>query len=394
MVRLPENIKGEVFGGITAGVIALPMAIGFGVASGLGAAAGLYGAIIVGFIAAILGGTKAQISGPTGPTTVFVATIAAANTGNISVAFVIVALCGVFQIILGLCRVGRYIHYVPPAVVSGFMSGVGCLIIITQLYPFLGMTGQSSMLQAAKSLLTMDMVTVQCMILGVATLLLLTLRKIGAIIPISFFALSVVTAASMILKLDIPTSGAIPSGMPAIAIAPIGVESLFYVISIAFALALLASTDALMTSLIADYMTNTKHNSDRELIGQGLGNMISGLFGGTACSSSTVPTVANITTGARGRLSGVVHAILLFMALLFLGPIVESIPLAVLAGILIKTGIDILNHGFIKDFRQTSKADMIVKVAVMLITVFGNLLVAVGVGMVLYYAIRRLAAKA
>jgi SulP family sulfate permease len=225
-------------------------------------------------------------------------------------------------------------------------------------------------------------------------LFILTLKKVGKIVPISFFALAVCTGASMILKLDIPASGTIPSGLPTIAIAPVSPDVLLYIITIALALALLASTDALLTSLIADNMTKTKHDSNRELIGQGLGNMLSGIFGGTACSSSTVCTVANIQTGAKTRLSGVVHSLLLIMVLLFFCPVVQGIPLAVLAGVLIKTGIDILYHGFFKNISNVPKSDTVVTVAVLMITIFGNLLVAVGVGVLLHTLIRRFSGSA
>jgi len=389
-IKIPTSAKYDIFAGITAGVIALPMALGFGVASGLGPAAGLYGAIIVGLLAAIFGGTPTQIYGPTGPTTVFVAAIVALNLNNLSVVFAIIILCGIFQIILGLCKAGALIHLVPKPVVSGFMAGVGCIIIMTQITPFLGLTSQGNMIQALTSLLTLEGVNIQCIIIGAVTLLILSLKKIDKIIPVSFFALVVCTGACKLFNLNIPTSGAIPSGLPSITLAPISLEALFYIITVALGLALLASTDGLLTSLIADNMTKTKHDSNKELIGQGLGNMFSGIFGGTACSSSTILTVANIETGARTRLSGIVHALLLIMILLFLGPVVQAIPLAVLAGILIKVGLDVIYFGFFKELASVPKSDIVVTLAVLAITVFGNLLVAVGVGVALHAFIRRL----
>ncbi len=386
-----SGIKGDIFGGITAGIIALPLALGFGVASGLGAAAGLYGAIIVCLFASIFGGTPTQISGPTGPMTVVVASIAAMYADNLTVAFVLIALSGLLQIIYGLTKIGRFISLVPNPVISGFMTGIGCIIIVLQLSPFLGMPSPGSTTAAIKSLMAAQ-VNADCVILGVLALLIvfLTPRKIACIIPPPLLALVICTITGMLLHFDVPVIGSIPSGMPTIKIAPVDFATLLRILPAAIGLSLLGSIDSLLTSLVADKQTNTKHDSDKELIGQGLGNMLAGVFGGLAGAGATMRTVINIKTGGTTRLSGVIHSLVLILILAVFAPAAQVIPIAVLSGILIKIGIDIMDYEFLKNIACIRKRDTTVMLTVLLITVFGNLIAAVAVGIILHIVLNKL----
>jgi SulP family sulfate permease len=391
-MNIPKNIKGDIFGGVTAGIIALPLALAFGVASGLGAAVGLYGAIIVGLFAAVFGGTPTQISGPTGPMTVVVASIAAAHLDNPAIVFAAIALSGVFQIVFGVTKTGRFINLVPNPVISGFMTGIGCIIILLQLNPFLGLPAAGGTISALKSLSTLHGVNIQSVILGVLTLLIvfLTPKKIGQVVPLPLLALVVCTVASVLLHFNIPIIGTIPTGLPGIKIAPVDFATLLQILPVAFALSLLGSLDSLLTSLIADKQTNTKHDSNRELVGQGLGNMFAGVFGGLAGAGATMRTMVNIKSGATTRLSGVVHSLVLILVLIVLAPAAQTIPLAVLAGILIKVGIDIMDYEFLKNLANTPKSDIIVMLTVLLITVFGDLIAAVAAGIVLHIILKKI----
>jgi SulP family sulfate permease len=238
----------------------------------------------------------------------------------------------------------------------------------------------------------MGNINLECFILsGVALFIVyLTPKKIGNVIPASLLALIFCTAGSVIFKTDIPIIGAIPTGLPEIKITLISPEILLYAVPIALGLAILTSIDSLMTVLIADKMLNVKNNNNRELIGQGLGNIVSGIFGGSAAAISTTPTVVNIKTGARSRISGITHSLVLISVLVFLAPTAEIIPLAVLAGILIKVGIDMIDFNYIKDIPNLPRIDVIVMLTVLLITVFGNLIVAILLGCVLHALIHRL----
>ena len=380
------NIKGNIFGGLTAGVIALPLALAFGAASGLGAAAGLYGAIIVCLFAVIFGGTPTQISGPTGPMTVVIASIAALYSGNVKIVFGAIMLAGIFQILLGLSKVGRYIKYVPYPVISGFMSGIGVIIILLQLNPLLGFESLGSTIDAIWGLFSsVKNLNPQSLILGVLTLFIVffTPKKITKKVPAALIALIFVTILSVAFGFDVKVIGDIPSTLPKIQLGMISVKEFFDIVPVAATLALLGAIDSLLTSLVADSITKTKHDSNRELVGQGIGNFAAGLFGGIAGAGATMRTVVNVNSGATGRLSGVVHSLFLIMVVLFLAPYAAQIPLAVLSGILVKVGFDIIDYKFIKIIKAAPKSDIIVMLVVFLITVFDDLIFSFGSGIVL-----------
>lgn len=381
-----NNIKGDIFGGITAAVIALPLALAFGVASGLGAAAGLYGAIILGFVASLLGGTSSQISGPTGPMTVVLASAMVMFTGDINAIMSIILLAGIFQIIFGIFKFGKYVRYIPYPVISGFMSGIGIIIIILQLNPFLGLSSNGSVLGTLYHLPTTLLNTnMQALILSVLTLciMLFTPKKISSIIPTALIALLVMTLLSVLLNFDVEVIGEIPTSLPSFVIPSFELSKIKDILVLGITLALLGTIDTLLTSIVADSITKTKHNPNKELIGQGIGNCIVSLVGGIAGAGATMRTVINVKSGGTTKASGMIHAITLLLIMLFLAPVASQIPLAVLAGILMKVGIDILDYKFLRLLKDIPKNDLIVMIIVFTLTVFVDLIMAVGVGITL-----------
>lgn len=390
-----KYLKGDITGGLVAGVVALPLALAFGVQSGMGAAAGLYGAIAIGIFAAIFGGTPTQASGPTGPMTVVSAALVAAAielTGSLESGMNIILLTfflgGLFQIIFGLINIASYVKYFPYPVVSGFMSGVGLIIIILQLFPFAGLSSPKSTIAVMQDLprLFSDG-NIQAVGLGLLTIFIYyVFPKITKAIPSALVALIVATLAGYFLKWDVPVIGEIPSGLPAVQISgflKVGSNAYPMIFEYAIVLAVLGSIDSLLTSVIADNMTKTKHNSNRELIGQGIGNMIAGIIGGIPGAGATKGTVVNINSGGRTRLSGTIHGLILLAVLLGLGSLAAHIPLAVLAGILIPIAFKIIDFKGLKHLLSVPRADAVVLILVLLITTFGSLIQAVGIGVAL-----------
>ena len=382
-----QNLKGDLYGGLVAAVVALPLALAFGVASGLGPVAGLYGAIFVGFTAALFGGTPAQVSGPTGPMTIVMAGIILQFESEPALAFTAVILGGGFQVLLGVSGLGRFITLVPYPVISGFMSGIGCLIMILQLGPLLGHSAQHegiiSTLAAVPGFL-IDPVY-EAFLLGMFTIgiVYFTPERIGKLVPPPLIALLVATPLASWFLPNAPVIGTIPLGFPFPIMPTMHLDAVALVIEEAMVLALLGSIDSLLTSLVCDNMTRTQHDSNRELIGQGLGNMVAGFFGGLPGAGATMRSVANIRTGGRTPISGIIHALVLVAILLGLAPLAERIPLAVLGGILFKVGIDIIDWRFLRHVVRAPRADVLVMGIVLLTTVFIDLIVAVGFGMVL-----------
>ena len=473
-----KHVKGDVFGGVTAGIVALPLALAFGVQSGMGAIAGLYGAMMLGCIAAIFGGTATQISGPTGPLTVVSATVIAAAIGisgslqaGMGIIIATFLLAGGFQILLGLLKIGKYIKYIPYPVVSGFMTGIGIIIILFEIYPFMGHKSAKSTIkiitQISEPLSSLNWMAIG---LGGMTIAIIYLfPKVTKVVPSALVALLAVTLTAYYMKLDVPLIGDIPSGLPSLKIGgklmldpslswttigqsiphiggfPMDIqlisESLqdmslvrvlpidpfmigsivnqgishsgnlplnvpfvpsdiplvriggllsidpsltWVIIQFAVTIAALGAIDSLLTSVVADNITKTKHNSHRELIGQGIGNIASGFIGGLPGAGATMRTIVNINAGGKTRLSGLIHGLLLFAILLGLGKYASYIPMCVLAGILITVGIGIVDyHKGLRHLFQVPRADAVILIIVMAITVFGNLIHAVGVGVVL-----------
>lgn len=384
MKSLLSNVRGDLTGGLTAGIVALPLALALGVASGLGPMAGLYGAIAVGFFAALLGGTPSQISGPTGPMVVVIAGLFASLSGDVGMIFTAVMLAGVLQIIMGFTGVGQYIRLVPYPVISGFMSGIGAIIIILQLGRLMGHETSGgtmgALLYLPTALSDIDFVTLA---LGLGTLLIAYKwpAKLGKVVPGALAALIIGTLVS--LTLETPVLGDIPSGLPEIHLPAFSQSSFLLILEAAFILAVLGAIDSLLTSLVADNMTRTRHDSNRELIGQGVGNTVAGLLGGIAGAGATMRTVVNIRSGGKERLSGMVHSLVLLAIVLGLSPLAAQIPHAVLAGILVKVGLDIIDWSYLKRAHTGPRWDFALMLLVLGLTVFVDLITAVGVGVVL-----------
>ncbi len=399
-----KNIRGDVLGGITAAVVALPLALAFGNAAlGQGGAIyGLYGAVVVGFIAALFGGTPAQVSGPTGPMSVTVAGVVASlaavgvsrdlSAGEIlPLVMAAVVIGGLFQVAFGVLRLGKYITLVPYSVVSGFMSGIGVIILALQLGPLLGISTRGGVIESLSTLINNFQPNWAAVGVAVMTLAIvfLTPRRISQWVPSPLLALLIVTPLSVLFFGDasleaqglqpIPRIGAIPDGGLAFTM-PNWSEHFPVIIKAGLVLAVLGAIDSLLTSLVADNISQTRHNSDRELIGQGLGNSLAGLFTGLPGAGATMRTVINIKSGGSTPISGMVHSIVLLLVLIGAGPLAAEIPTALLAGILIKVGLDIIDWGFLLRAHRLSAKTAAVMYGVLVMTVFWDLIWAVLVG--------------
>ncbi len=414
-----NNIRGDITGGITAGVVALPFAIAMGLASGAGAIAGLYGAIITGFFAALFGGTGAQVSGPTGPMTVVMALVVtqfvtffegkidpitgviythdAALGAGLAIAFTTVVLGGIFQIVFGLLRLGRFINLMPHPVTSSFMTGIGVIIIILQIPQVLGFyeikgstIGIFSQLGDVKNYFV-NMGAVSIALITLITVYLLP-KQIGKFIPAPLFALITGTLvlfffpeifSSAVEPVNNMLLGDIPTGLPSFNMPTFEIGIIINMISAGMMLAILGSIDSLLTSLVSDEITRTHHKSDRELIGQGIGNTLSGLFGGLPGAGATMRTMTNVKAGGLTPLSGALHAVILLAIVLGGAQYAKEIPLAVLGAILIKVGTDIIDWDYLKSLVYAPKSGVLIMLVVLVITVFYNLIAAVGIGLVM-----------
>lgn len=411
-----SNVKGDFFGGITAGVVALPLALAFGEQTDLGAISGLYGAIAIGILAALLGGTATQISGPTAPMTVVSAVVIteafALNDHDINRAlpFIVATfvLAGLIQVILGVLKFGKYIRFMPYPVISGFMSGIGVIIVITQLFPFLG-TGAPSggPLGTLRSLHQIpEVINMSSILVATVTIAIIyLLPRLTKAIPSTLVALITVSLAvyfllpvtdllpdgtvhvpdGAVLKLN--SKGAIPTGVPDLQLGFFSVfsdySSIVKIIEFAITLAALGAIDSLLTSLVADNMTKTKHDSDQELIGQGIGNAFGGLIGGLPGAGATMRTVINAKSGGKTKISGIIAGVFLLLILLGLGGLVGHVPNGVLAGILITVGIGIIDYKGVRHMKKMPRTEVIVMLTVLTLTVLVDLLIAVASGMVL-----------
>ena len=391
-----RNVRGDVLGGITAAVVALPLALAFGNAAlGPGGAIyGLYGAVVVGFLAALFGGTPSQVSGPTGPMSVTVAGVVAGlaavgvprdlSAGQIlPLVMAAVVIGGLFQILFGILKLGKYITLVPYSVVSGFMSGIGVIIIALQIGPLLGISTRGGVIESLSTVFSNfepngAAIGVAIMTLGIV---FLTPRKISQWVPSPLLALLIVTPLSILFFGDsaLDRIGEIPRGVPSLSL-PSFNKYLPIIFKAGLVLAVLGAIDSLLTSLVADNISQTKHNSDRELIGQGIGNAVAGLFSGLPGAGATMRTVINVKSGGQTPISGMVHSLVLLIVLIGAGPLAEKIPTSLLAGILIKVGLDIIDWGFLRRAHKLSLKTAAVMYGVLLMTVFWDLIWAVLVG--------------
>ena len=388
--------RGDLTGGVTAAVVALPLALAFGNAAlGPGGAIyGLYGAIITGFLAALFGGTPAQVTGPTGPMSVTVAgvvsSLAAAGISRelsqqdmLSLVMAAVVLGGLLQILMGVLRLGRYITLVPYSVISGFMSGIGVIIIGLQIGPLLGISSQGGVLQSLQMVSTNFTPNPGALMVGIATLVVVftTPKRVTKVIPSPLLGLLLITPLALwIFPENLPRIGAIPAGGLSFN-SPNWRTDLPLLLRAGMVLAVLGSIDSLLTSLVADNISQSRHQSNRELVGQGIANSVSGLFSGLPGAGATMRTVINIRSGGKTPLSGMTHSVVLLILLLGAGPLAEGIPTALLAGILIKVGLDIIDWGFLLRAHRLSFKTALVMWGVLLMTVFWDLIGAVLVGM-------------
>ena len=390
-----NNLRGDVFGGITAGIVALPLALAFGVQSGAGPVAGLYGAIVLGIFAATFGGTSSQVSGPTGPMTVVAALVvikAIEEYGSLEagMGFIICIflLAGVVQILFGVLKLGTYIKYIPYPVVSGFMSGIGGIIILLQIYPFFGQTSPKKVLDVITNIVdVIPIINWEAMIIASSTIAIIYLfPKITKAIPSTLVALISMTIVTTFIGLELPVIGTIPSSLPELkigAIASIHASDITLIIELALTLALLGAIDSLLTSVIADNITKTKHHSNRELVGQGIGNIMASCIGGLPGAGATMRTLVNVNAGGQTPLSGVIHGVLLLAILLGLGNYAQVIPIPVLAGILITVGVGIIDYKGFRHIKSVPRTDAVVMLIVLGMTMFVDLIQAVAVGLIL-----------
>ena len=381
-----QTLRGDLFGGVTAAVVGLPVALAFGVASGLGAVAGLYGAIAVGFFAAVFGGTRSQISGPTGPMAVAMAVIVTTHAQSLAEAFTIAVMAGLIQIALGVLRIGRFVGYTPYSVISGFMSGVGIIIILVQTLPFLGTEvaaggplGAVQAWPAAVRDINFGAVAIAGVTLAVGILWPSRLRKF---LPPTLAALIAGTLLGVLWLTDTPVIGEVPTGLPSLRFPELGPDVLVRAVQPAIIIALLGSIDSLLTSLVADSMTRTRHNPNRELMGQGIGNVAAGLIGGLPGAGATLGTVVNLRAGGRTPVSGALRAAILLALVLGLGRYVEAIPHAALAGILMKVGWDIIDWRFLTRIHRVQREHLLVMLITLGLTVFLDLITAVAIGLI------------
>ena len=400
-----RNLRGDLLGGLTAAVVALPLALAFGNAAlGPGGAIyGLYGAIVTGFLAALLGGTPSQVSGPTGPMSVTIAgvvsSLAALGVSRdlaagemLPLVMAAVVIGGLMEALLGVLRLGRFITLVPYSVVSGFMSGIGFIILILQLGPFIGITTRGGVVANLTTLVESPNPNPAAVSIGIMTMavVFLTPTRVRQWIPSPLLALLLVTPLSLIFFNDdrlqsmgiepLARIGSIPEGGLRLTL-PDFSEHLPQLLKSGVVLALLGAIDSLLTSLVADNITQTSHDSNRELIGQGIANTASGLLTGLPGAGATMRTVINIKSGGQTPLSGMTHSVVLLVVLLGAGPMAEAIPTALLAGILIKVGLDIIDWGFLLRAHRLSIKTAALMYGVLLMTVFWDLIWGVLVGM-------------
>lgn len=398
-----KHLKGDLYGGITAGIVALPLALAFGEASGAGPIAGLWGAIITGFFAAAFGGTNTQITGPTGPMVVVFAGLVAEITAERSatfaevsgIIFAAVILAGILQILFGVFKVGQYIRLVPYPVISGFMSGIGVIIILLQASRLFGSEPERGGTLGGIEAIPGAIMDPNLIATGIAFLSLVIVffwpKQIGRFVPGALAALIIGTLVALpfspeqVPKLvsDIPVFETFGDRFPSIVIPNLDPRVGFLIIEAAIILALLGAIDSLLTSLVADNATRTRHDSNKELIGQGIGNSIAGFFGAIPGAGATMRTMVNIRTGGQTKLSGMIAGALLFSVVVALTPLAAAIPHAVLAGILVKVGWDIIDFPYITRSHKGPRWDLILMALVLLVTVFFDLIAAVGLGVFL-----------
>jgi SulP family sulfate permease len=362
------DLRGDLFGGVTAAVVALPLALAVGALTNVGAAAGLYGAIFTGIFAALFGGTATQITGPTLTTmAVVMTTFAAGGWAQLALATLF---AGLFQILFGLLRLGRFITFIPQPVIAGFTNGMAAYIFAKQIPTFS-----------------------KAPLIGLAVMAIMWVwPRINKVIPGSLVALVLTTAGAYLLGWTshpyllwdaAPVIGAIPKGFPAFYLPTFGWGDIQPAFVAGLTLALIASMESLLSALIIDDMTNSRHQLDQELIGQGIGNLIAPFFHGIIGNGAIVRSVVNTRAGGRTRLSGVIHGLMILVITLALGGLAKEVPMPTLAGILMMTAIGMVDWQSIKELQRHHLADGAVMVVTAVLTFAAPLTLAIGVGVLL-----------
>lgn len=381
-----QILTGDIFGGINSAIVALPQALAFGVATGFGASAGIWGAIILCLVAGLLGSKIPMISGPTGPMTIVIASVAASLSHDMHAVTVVIMFAAIFQLLFSLTSISDIVKYVPYPVISGFMNGVGIIIILLQLNPLIGYPAVSNTFEGIKSfILNLHSINIPAFALGMLTLLIIfgVPKKINKYVPSQIIALIFCTLISIKLGLDIPKISEITVGFPKIEIPIFNLLQTAEYIPYALTLAIVLSAESMLTGLVADSLTKSRHNPKTLLFSQGLGNVACALTGSLCGTAATMRTVAALNTGATTKFAAVVNPVILCLLLFKFSGFVSEIPLAVLAGILIKIGYDIIDAKLLKVIKFAPKDDLYVLALVFLLTVFYNLIFAVGAGITL-----------
>lgn len=388
----PAGLRGDLFGGLTTAIVSLPMAIAFGVASGAGPQAGLYGAVLVGLFASLFGSSKTLISEPTGPMTLMFTAVLAklyahAPEHALSLGFAVVIIAGLTQVAVGALKIGRFITLMPYAVVSGFMSGIGFLLIFLQIPSFCGVPAPAGgTIGIAKALpaLLRDIHWPEFFLATGSLVFMLVQppawrRRLPP--PLTALIAGSAVAAALLSDYDYRRIGEIPSGLPSFRLPKLNADLLTELLLDGVILGLLGCVDALLTAKIADSLTRTHHDSNQELIGQGIGNIASGLFGGLPGAGATMGTVVNIQSGAQTPRSGLIRSLILMAVALAVGPFLRDVPLAVLSAITVRAGISILDWSFIRRVPRVSRTSTYLMYGVLVLTVFVDVIIAVGAGM-------------
>ena len=381
-----NTTKGDIMGGLLAAIIALPQALAFGVATGLGASSGIWGAIILSLTIGILGCRLPLISGPTGPSAIVLASAVAIYANEPRLILAILFLAGLFQLILSTTKCTDIVKFVPYPVISGFMNGVGTILIILQIAPILGYKMASSPIATIQNLNTMlNNVTAEPFVLAISTLAIIFFlpKWINKIFPVQLLALILVTWISVSLNLQVDRIGEINVHLPAITLPSINLTEFIKLTPTAIIIAIICSVETLLTTLVLDSLLKEKYNTKRALMAHGIGNMICSLFGAVVGAGATMRSAAAVKAGARTRFAAFIHAGILLAVIFYLAPYTQQIPLAVLSGILIKIGYDIIDTKFLKVIKYAPKDDLLVVLVVFFLTVFHDLIFAIGVGIVL-----------
>ena len=374
---------GDILGGLNSAIVALPQALAFGVATGFGASAGVWGAIILCFIAGLIGGKVPLVSGITGPVTIVIASIMHALNADIASTILVILMAGLLQIILAFTSLPSIVKYVPYPVISGFMNGIGTIIIIMQINPLLGCPVMSNTINSVTAFFeNIHHINFDALLIGGITLAIVfgIPKKFNKIIPGQAIALVICTIISIKMGLNVDKISQISINMPALTLPKASIHNIITYSHYAVMLAIVLSAESLLTVLVADSLMKTKTTSKGMLLGQGIGNMFCALTGSLPGSAATMRTVAAINTGSTTRLTAVINPIILILLLFQFSNFVSEIPLAVLAGILIKIGYDIIDVKLLKVIKYAPKDDLYILAIVFVLTVFYNLIVAVGAG--------------